>query len=86
MGAAALMKARPPCKVDGIDCQNRRVGCRADCTAWKEYAEAHKAEKDHEAEVKARASDVYDVEGKRWLREKKLVQSIREKERRRGQR
>lgn len=80
------MRARPPCKVDGIDCPNRRVGCRADCTEWHDYAEAHKAEKDHEAMQKAKASDIYEVEGQRWLREKKLVQSIREKERRRGQR
>ena len=81
------MRARPPCKSpEGIDCPNRRVGCRADCTAWKEYAEAHKAEKDNEAMQKARSSDIYEVEGTRWLREKKLVQSIREKERRRGQR
>lgn len=80
------MRARPPCKVGDTDCPNRRVGCRADCTAWHDYAEAHKAEKDHEAMQKAKASDIYEVEGQRWLREKKLVQSIREKERRRGQR
>lgn len=36
----------PPCKVDGVDCQDRRIGCRADCSKWDDYQEQLREEKD----------------------------------------
>lgn len=40
------MRVQPPCKVNGVECDRRYVGCRADCDKWNEYLVAHEAEKE----------------------------------------
>jgi len=35
----------PPCKVDGVECNKRYVGCHADCEAWHKWLIVHEAEK-----------------------------------------
>lgn len=32
-----------PCKINGVDCAKRKLGCRTDCEDWQEY-EADMAE------------------------------------------
>ena len=39
------MMTRPPCIVDGIECQKRRVGCRRSCEAWQKWEKLHAEEK-----------------------------------------
>ena len=34
---------KPPCKVDGVECNKRYVGCHADCEAYHKWLEAHDA-------------------------------------------
>lgn len=53
------MKAKPPCKVDGIDCGRRRVGCRRDCKEWQAWAAAHEAER---TEIKRKKDENSDVD------------------------
>ena len=36
---------KPPCKVDGVECDKRYVGCHADCEVYHEWLAVHAAEK-----------------------------------------
>ena len=36
--------ATPPCKVNGIDCADRHVGCQPECPKYKAFREAIDAE------------------------------------------
>ena len=36
---------RPPCKVDGIDCPRRYVGCKSNCSEWHNWLIIHTEEK-----------------------------------------
>lgn len=38
------MKTKPPCKVNGIDCSERYVGCRAECDRYHEWMAVHERE------------------------------------------
>lgn len=40
------MRAKPPCKVDGVDCSRRYVGCKAGCDEWHRWLAIHAEEKD----------------------------------------
>lgn len=51
------MRTKPPCKVDGVDCQRRRVGCRAECKEWREWQAAHERECEQMRQNKTMASD-----------------------------
>jgi len=35
---------KPPCKVDGVECDKRYVGCRAVCEQYHEWLIQHEAE------------------------------------------
>ena len=37
---------KPPCKVDGVECNKRYVGCRAECEVWHEWLAVHSEEKE----------------------------------------
>jgi hypothetical protein len=39
------MRTKPPCKVDGVDCRKRYVGCRAGCDEWHKWLAIHDQEK-----------------------------------------
>ncbi len=36
---------KPPCKVNGVDCLRRYVGCQSECEAYHEWLAVHAAEK-----------------------------------------
>ena len=36
---------KPPCKVNGVECDKRYIGCHADCEAYHEWLAVHAAEK-----------------------------------------
>ena len=40
------MMTKPPCKVDGVDCPRRYVGCKAGCEKWHEWLAIHADEKE----------------------------------------
>ncbi len=54
------MRTKPPCKVDGVDCQQRRVGCRDECEAWKRYEAAHAEEREKARRKRDAERDVED--------------------------
>ena len=37
---------KPPCKVDGIDCPRRYIGCRAECEEYHKWLAKHDEEKE----------------------------------------
>ena len=43
---------KPPCKVDGVDCPNRKVGCQGDCEKYL----AFRAERDAYLEERRQSS------------------------------
>lgn len=54
------MKTKPPCKVDGVECAQRRVGCRDECEAWKRYEAAHAEEIEKTRRKREAERDVED--------------------------
>jgi hypothetical protein len=36
---------KPPCKVDGVNCPKRYIGCHADCEAYHKWMDVHAKEK-----------------------------------------
>lgn len=48
---------RPPCKVDGVDCPRRCVGCQSSCKAYHDWLVIHAAEKDAMRRDKDRTCD-----------------------------
>ena len=52
MGATTSMK-RPPCKINGIECEKRYIGCRAECEEYHKWLAKHEAEKEQERKAKS---------------------------------
>lgn len=48
---------KPPCKVDGVNCPKRYVGCHADCEAWHKWLAVHEAEKQARYRYYAKTAD-----------------------------
>ena len=51
------MKVMPPCKVNGVECDHRYVGCSADCEAFHEFLVKHEEEKRKYREDKNNLAD-----------------------------
>ena len=78
------MKTMPPCKVDGVECGKRYIGCRAECEVYHQWLAVHNEEVEAERAAKAREMDIADFEGKRYLRKKLDTQRKLDTKRRRG--
>lgn len=66
------MRTQPPCWNNGADCQDRRVGCRETCPAWREWQQAHEKERAEIAKRKQMDMDAttFLVEhNKRWRKD-----------------
>lgn len=37
---------KPPCKINGIECPRRYIGCRAECEDYHKWLVKHEAEKE----------------------------------------
>ena len=44
-GSSWIVKA--PCKVNGVECPERSIGCRNDCERWADYQERFKGFKEN---------------------------------------
>ena len=65
-----MTKPNAPCKINGVDCPKRVLGCRTDCPEWQRY-EAEQAEYRKEKDASIRqAKDV--IEYKKDFREQAL--------------
>lgn len=49
---------KPPCKVDGVECDKRYVGCHADCEAYHEWLAVHERETEMREAYRNREADV----------------------------
>ena len=76
------MREKPPCKVDGIDCPDRYVGCKAECEGWQKWLAAHNAELEIQRTAKKRMDDINVFEFQRNLRERRDTKRRRAQERR----
>ena len=52
------MRVKPPCKVDGMDCPRRYVGCRATCDEWAEWMVRHAEEVEQAIKKRREEKDV----------------------------
>ena len=48
---------KPPCKVDGIECPRRYIGCRAECEEYHKWLAIHDAEKEKRRQNKVNPAD-----------------------------
>ena len=48
---------KPPCKVDGIDCPRRYIGCRAECEEYHKWLAIHDEEKEKQRRNKSNPAD-----------------------------
>jgi hypothetical protein len=48
---------KPPCKVDGVNCPKRYVGCHTDCETWHEWLAVHAEEKEMREAYRNREAD-----------------------------
>ena len=66
-----MSRIEAPCYTNGVDCPNRKVGCRKDCEAWKEYEDA--VAKDRAIRVKRynESNDVTDYMVQLAIKQKK---------------
>lgn len=44
---------KPPCKVDGVECPKRYIGCRAECEQYHEWLAKHEVELQNAREYKS---------------------------------
>lgn len=48
---------KPPCKVNGVDCPRRYIGCQSECETYHEWLTVHAAEKETRTRYYARTYD-----------------------------
>ena len=53
---------KPPCKVDGIDCPRRYIGCRAECEEYHKWLAIHDEEKEKLRRNKLNPADDFLIE------------------------
>jgi putative transposon-encoded protein len=73
---------KPPCKVDGIDCPRRYIGCRAECEEYHNWLAKHDEEK---AQIKA-ARDKYIMAEEVLIKQTERVKKARHRDYMRGYR
>ena len=78
------MRTKPPCKVDGVDCEKRRVGCKSDCLEWNRWVSIHEAERNAANKQKQDEIRTTDFLVTSKERARKRNQSKAESERRKG--
>lgn len=53
---------KPPCKVNGIDCPRRYIGCRAECEEYHKWLAIHDEEKEKQRRNKLNPADDFLIE------------------------
>ena len=76
------MKTKPPCKVDGVECAQRRFGCRDECEAWRRWQEIHEQECAQARKRKMVSSDANEFMRQQSKRVRLRYQAEYEKNRR----
>jgi len=77
------MRTQNPCYKDGVDCEKRRVGCKAGCEKWKEWLAIHDAEKEQEFKAKGKIIDADTFLAEQGKRKRRAWHTESAKERRR---
>lgn len=53
---------KPPCKVDGVECSRRYIGCRAKCEAYHDWMVKHEAEMEQRRQGRKNEADDFLIE------------------------
>ena len=61
----------PPCKVNGIECEKRYIGCRADCEAYHEWLAKHEAEKQNKYDYMHNEARSVIIETCKWYKDRR---------------
>ncbi len=77
------MRTPNPCFKDGVDCEMRRVGCKAGCEEWHKWLAIHEAEKEQEFKAKGRIIDADTFLAEQGKRKRRAWHTEAAKERRR---
>ena len=62
---------KPPCKVNGVNCERRYVGCQSDCEAYHEWLAVHETEKQREYDYKHNEAQDVIVESCLWYKKRR---------------
>ena len=73
---------KPPCKVNGVDCPRRYVGCQSECEAHHDWLAVHAAEKEKMLRRKCVETTATSFRMGREKRKRLACQSKYDKERR----
>ena len=67
-----MKRPEPPCKINGLDCTKRKVGCRTDCEGWQKYEGDMKVYRQvTERETKGRWDAIeYHLQGAEMMRKR----------------
>lgn len=71
---------KPPCKVDGIECPRRYIGCRAECEEYHNWLAIHDVEKEKRRQNKVNPADDFLIE------QQERVKKVRHRDYMRGYR
>ena len=58
----------PPCKVNGVECDKRCIGCQSNCEAYHDWLITHEAEKEAYRRKKYADNEVAEFINKRSSR------------------
>ena len=80
------MRVQPPCKVNGVECDRRYIGCHANCEKWNQYLAAREAEKEQIRRKKDmdRIADGFLIEQTDRVKQARHREYMREYYKRRG--
>lgn len=73
------MKTKPPCKVNGVDCPRRYVGCRAGCEKWHEWLVVHERETARRRQYRHNEADGFLVGRKKRVEQARHRDYMRER-------
>lgn len=68
---------KPPCKVDGIECPRRYIGCRAECEEYHKWVATHAREKARERMDKQNEADTFLIERKTRKKQERGMEHMR---------
>lgn len=53
---------KPPCKVDGVECSRRYIGCRSECEEYHDWMVKHETEMEQQRKGKKNEADDFLIE------------------------
>ena len=73
------MKTKPPCKVNGIDCPRRYIGCRAGCEDWHKWLAIHEEEREQRKRASFNEADDFMIRQGERVRQARHREYLKER-------